>query len=237
MRIYIIRHADPDYPNSTITEDGHQEAEVLAKRLKTYDIDKIYCSTLGRARDTMKYTADLLNIEPEIRDWLKEVYDPLKLEDTPWGTIAAWNLPGEIIRNNENMPERNEWYDIDHLGDQKEKIIKTYEQIKNKSDNFFESLGYKRIDGRYKIKDSSKEQIAVFTHGGFTRCWLAHLLEIPLPLVWCGFWFPPSSVTTILFEEKSDKWATPRCISLADTSHLYKAGLEVKSRGIISNYY
>ncbi|MEC9258269.1 MAG: histidine phosphatase family protein, partial [Candidatus Poribacteria bacterium] len=27
MRLYIIRHADPDYPNRTITEKGHLEAQ------------------------------------------------------------------------------------------------------------------------------------------------------------------------------------------------------------------
>lgn len=27
MRLYIIRHADPDYPNNTITPAGHLEAK------------------------------------------------------------------------------------------------------------------------------------------------------------------------------------------------------------------
>ncbi len=29
MRLYIIRHADPDYPNNTITPEGHLEAQAL----------------------------------------------------------------------------------------------------------------------------------------------------------------------------------------------------------------
>ena len=78
--------------------------------------------------------------------------------------------------------------------------------------------------------------MAVFCHGGFGLTWLAHLLEIPLSLVWSGFWMPPSSVTTILFDERSQEWATPRCIGFGDVSHLYEAGLPVRPRGIIANF-
>lgn len=32
MRLYIIRHAEPDYENDTITAEGHKQAEALAKK-------------------------------------------------------------------------------------------------------------------------------------------------------------------------------------------------------------
>jgi hypothetical protein len=76
----------------------------------------------------------------------------------------------------------------------------------------------------------------VFCHGGFGLTWLAHLLALPLPLVWSGFWLPPSSVTTMLFDERSPEWAVPRCIGLGDVSHLYAAGLQVQARGIMANF-
>ncbi|MDQ4100550.1 MAG: hypothetical protein M3121_08630 [Chloroflexota bacterium] len=68
-----------------------------------------------------------------------------------------------------------------------------------------------------------------------SRAWLAHLLEIPLSLVWVGFWLPPRSVTTVLFEERSSKRAAPRCIGLGDVPHLYAAGLPVRPHGIKGN--
>lgn len=40
MRLYIIRHADPDYPNNTITPEGHLEAQALAKRLSSHGLDQ-----------------------------------------------------------------------------------------------------------------------------------------------------------------------------------------------------
>jgi hypothetical protein len=76
----------------------------------------------------------------------------------------------------------------------------------------------------------------VFCHGGFGLTWLAHLLALLLPLVWSGFWLPPSSVTTMLFDERSPEWAVPRCIGLGDVSHLYAAGLQVQARGIMANF-
>jgi probable phosphoglycerate mutase len=76
----------------------------------------------------------------------------------------------------------------------------------------------------------------MFCHGGFGLMWLAHLLEIPFPLVWAGFWLPPSSVTTVLFEERSSAWSVPRCIGLGDVAHLYAAGLPVSPAGIMANF-
>jgi probable phosphoglycerate mutase len=54
--------------------------------------------------------------------------------------------------------------------------------------------------------------------------------------MWSGFWLPPSSVTTVLFEERSAEWAVPRCIGLGDVSHLHMAGLGVQPSGIKANF-
>ena len=53
MRLYIIRHADPNYENDSITEFGKKEAVALSKRLKSEGVSKIYCSTMNRAVETM----------------------------------------------------------------------------------------------------------------------------------------------------------------------------------------
>ena len=81
MRILIIRHGDPDYANDTLTEKGHREASLLAQKLKNEKIDHIYCSPLGRAKDTCAYTAKALGKENEvvIHDWLQE-----------FGTLHYW---------------------------------------------------------------------------------------------------------------------------------------------------
>ena len=54
MKITIIRHAEPDYANNTLTQKGFREAELLGKHLKDEKFDYIYSSPLNRA----KFTAD-----------------------------------------------------------------------------------------------------------------------------------------------------------------------------------
>ena len=53
---------------------------------------------------------------------------------------------------------------------------------------------------------------------------------------WNSFWLAPTSVTTVLFDQRSPEWAVPRCLAVGDTSHLHKAGLPILPRGIIANY-
>lgn len=233
MRLYIIRHADPDYPNNTITAKGHREAETLAERLAAMGLDRVYSSPLGRALDTMRYTADLLGLEPTVEEWTAELSE-WRLDQTPWGRLAAWDIPGEIVRARQGGPTRDAWhlappFDTARLHEEFAAVIRN-------SDAFIARHGYNREGGRYRIARSNRERIAVFCHGGFGLTWLAHLLEIPLPLVWSGFWLPPSSVTTVLFDERSREWAAPRCLGLGDVAHLYAAGLPVQPRGILANF-
>jgi len=234
MRLYIIRHADPDYENNTITEQGHKEAQALAKRLASHGLDRIYTSPFGRAIDTMKYTAELLHMDYNIEHWTKELWPELMMEKTPWGTIMAIDVPGEIIRAGDEMPTYNDWYKNPVFNGYR--FQEVYEELKRNSDEFLARHGYERVGGRYRCVRPNNERIAVFCHGGFGLTWLAHLLEIPLTIMWSGFWLPPSSVTTILFEQRSPEWAVPRCIGLGDVSHLYAAGLPVLPRGIQANY-
>jgi len=235
MRLYIIRHADPDNANNTITADGHKEAEALANRLALQGLDKIYCSPLGRAIDTAKYTANRLGIEYKIEEWTRELWPELAIDGTPWGKIFSIDIPGEFYRDNENLKMLSNWYDCKYL--KNHNLKEAFEKVKGNSDEFLARHGYERINGRYRITEHNEQKIAVFCHGAFGLTWLAHLLEIPATLMWSGFWLPPSSVTTILFDERSAEWAVPRCIGLGDTSHLYEAGLPVKPHGIKSNFY
>lgn len=71
-----------------------------------------------------------------------------------------------------------------------------------------------------------RKTVAVFCHGGFGLTWLARLLQMPVSQVWSSFYLAPSSVTTVLFDERSLNKAVPRAISVGETGHLYAAGLK-----------
>lgn len=232
MRLYIIRHADPDYENNTLTPAGHLEAQALARRLATAGLDYVYTSPLARARLTAQYTADLLKLTPQVEEWTAELSD-WRIEQAPWGRLMAWDLPGEIVRAQETFPTHDTWHLISPL----EVYRAEFETIQRNSDAFICGLGYERQNGRYRCLRPNRDRIAIFCHNGFGITWLAHLLEIPLALVWSGFWLAPSSVTTILFDERSETWAVPRCLGLGDVSHLYEARLPVQRRGIKANFY
>ena len=50
MKLIFVRHGDPDYTLDSLTEKGWREAEILAERISSFDVDDFYCSPLGRAR-------------------------------------------------------------------------------------------------------------------------------------------------------------------------------------------
>ncbi len=116
-------------------------------------------------------------------------------------------------------------------------VKETYEEIQQESDQFLKQLGYERIGSKYRLLEANEEKIAIFCHGAFGRTWLSQLLHIPLTVFWGSFWISPTSVTTILFEERSKEWAVPRCIGFGDTGHLYEAGIPDSSSGLTANFY
>jgi probable phosphoglycerate mutase len=233
MRLYLIRHADPDYENDTITPAGHLEAQALARRMAKEGLTRIYASPLPRATQTARYTADAIGFEPVTEEWTCEVTG-CYYEHPTAGRLSAWDTPGEMIRAEHPWPTHQDWHRIDPT--YAPAVRQAYEQRCRCSDDFLARHGYERVGGRYRIARPNQERIAVFCHNGTALFWLAHLLEIPLPLVWSGFWHAPSAVTTILFEQRSPDWAIPKALSVADTSHLYAAGLPVRPRGILTNF-
>lgn len=233
MRLYLIRHADPDYPNNTITETGHLEARALADRLAGEGLDRIYVSPLGRARDTMQYTVDKTGMPYEVEDWIQEI-GGLSLNDEAMGKIAAWNVPGQVVRGSRPVPTAEDWNARPPLDDPA--FGEIYARTRANSDAFLARHGYVREGGAYRMVARNTERIALFCHAGFGLTWLAHMLDLPLPLVWTGFFLAPSSVTILLMEERSDDLAVPRALCVGDTSHLHAAGLPVTPSGIVANF-
>lgn len=232
MRLYIIRHADPDYVLDSLTPAGHLEAAALAKRMTQIAPTHLYCSPLQRARHTCQYTEKLLGLSATIEPWTHEVSD-CRQEYTPGGNLCIWDCPAELIRASTPLPTADNWHESPYFSTPLYR--QRFDEIRASSDAFLARHGYLREGGRYRIIAPNRDRLAVFCHGGFGLWWLAHLLEIPLPLVFAGFFLPPSSITTILFDERSTTWATPRALGTGDISHLYAAGLPTSTSGIKAN--
>jgi probable phosphoglycerate mutase len=232
MLLYIIRHADPDYPNNTITPQGHLEAKALAERLAGEGLTRIYSSPLGRAQDTARYTAEATGLTPVILSWTCELKTPA-VDHGPYGRLAPFNLAGEIIRADlEASRSHDGVLRYPYIGDGP--IAECAQAVRDESDAFLATLGYAREGGLYRCVQPNRERIALFCHGGFGGVLLSHLLEIPLPLIWSGLWLAPSSVTTVFFEQRSETWAVPRAMAIGRYGSSVPRGLPVQSRGVIA---
>jgi len=233
MRIYVIRHADPDYENNTITPAGHLEAQALAERLRAEGITHIYTSPLGRARHTMQYTSQATGLDGVVLDWTQELAG-LAMDLPNQGREMAWDIHGETVRTMRPLPTHDDWHTRPPLDDPR--LREAFETVQAASDAFLAEHGYVREGRRYRIGRPNRDRLAVFTHAGLGLTWLAHLLDLPLPLAWAALHPAPSSVTIVLMDERTPQYACPRCLAFGDTSHLYHASLPVQPRGTIANW-
>lgn len=233
MRLYIVRHADPDYFENTITLHGHAESAALARRLEWEGITRLYSSPVNRAIHTAEYSERRLGLRPEILPWAEELRG-LWVPDESRGRIPAWDLPAEQLLE----PERRRAYEDDLAYPELAglPLAEAVDRIRIHSDRFLAGLGYRREGHRYRVESANTERVAVFCHGGFGMTWIAMLLQIPFPLVWTGFWLAPSSVTTVLFDQRSQHYAGPRCLNVSDIAHLYESGCAPRPRGIVANF-
>ena len=80
--IYFVRHGETDFNKFDISQGqletslnklGLEQAEEIAKKLKDYKIDVIYCSTLTRAKQTVEFIVKYHALPVNFDDRLKEV--------------------------------------------------------------------------------------------------------------------------------------------------------------------
>ncbi len=238
MRLMIIRHADPDYANDTITATGKLEARALAEHLRTgasmAGPTRIFSSPMGRARATAAAVADALGLPVAIEEWTRELH-ALQVRETAGRSFAFWDADGATLLGEDAYADHQApaWpAPLDEPG-----IRAQVTEVGTSSDAFLARLGYERSGHRYRVHARSDDRVAVFCHFAFGVTWLAHLLRIPARSMWAGFWLAPSSVTTVLFEERQDGWAVPRCIGLGECAHLRAAGLGANHAGLKANHH
>jgi probable phosphoglycerate mutase len=233
MRLYIIRHGDPDYITDTLTPQGKLEAEALAEHLKNEGFTHIYYSPLGRARETMTYTSKFYDLEPQVEEWTQELSHWVELD--AWGKMHVCDVPGEVVRQLEEGATHEGWMQRSFYNDPV--LMDKVKYIQHQSDLFLARHGYERCGELFNCVTPNSDKIAVFCHAALGMTWLSYLLGIPTSLMWTGFWPAPTSVTTVLFEQRSSAWAVPRCIGFGDVSHLNMKGIPVSPRGIMANFY
>lgn len=221
MRLIIIRHGDPDYEKDSLTEKGRREAKLLSDRMSKLSVDAFYCSPLGRAKDTASFTLKKMNASAIEKDWLREfegkVRKGLKI-------TACWDrLPLEWV-NNRDFYDYEKW--------RKTKLMKTlnvnkeYEKVCAGIDELLADYGYEHKNGYYKVTDSNHKTVVLFCHFAVECVILSHIFSCSPMIFWHNFVALPTSVTTLITEEREEGVAVFRCQQFGDISHLYAGGEE-----------
>ena len=219
----IIRHGDPDYSIDSLTEKGWREAELLSRRLVGMDVKAFYLSPLGRAKDTASITLKKMNREAVVLPWLREFYAPIIDEKTGEQRIPWDWLPSEWTKIDEYY-EKDSWYKTPIM--QTGKVGAEASRVYAGLDEILQQHGYERAGQVYRAVHPNKDTIILFCHFGVECVMLGHLLGVSPMVLWQGTCAAPTSVTTLVTEERRKGIASFRMSSFGDISHLYAAGEE-----------
>lgn len=221
MKLLIVRHGDPDYSIDSLTETGWKEAQLLAQRLSKLDIRAFYVSPLGRARDTASLTLQAMGREAEVCPWLRE-FNVSTRKPYAESSGVAWDWLPEVWTAEPRFFDREAWADVDVFRDAG--VKQEWRWVTDSFDALLAKHGYLREENLYRVQHPNEDTIVLFCHFGLECVLLSHLLHISPMLLWHGTCAAPSSVTTLVTEERRQGTAYFRMTSFGDTSHLYIAG-------------
>ena len=230
MFLYIIRHGDPDYATDTLTERGRTQAEAVAIRLKDAKINKIYSSPMGRAKETADPTARLLGLDYGIEDWARELEDE-RLTPFPDGVMKSVStVQNSYYRENGNI-DLDFYHAYECQGFNQSDMRSGVKRIADGGREFLARLGYVEENGIYRIVAPNEDRVALFCHAAMARAFISDLLHIPVHIMWAGFTYTHTGVTSIEFRNNPNGVTAPRINYYSDMSHLYAAGLDMMYNG------
>lgn len=148
----IVQGRGVDVP---LNQTGISQAEALAHRLKRFDVDEVYASTLLRAKQTAKIIAK--GIENNAVTYLND------LEEMSWGVYEGMKLSSELITAFDEMKQA--WKNGDY-----------HFRIKGG-----ETLNEVLVRGtralNFIVEKHAGKNILIVSHGRFIRILLASIME------------------------------------------------------------
>lgn len=221
MKIWIVRHGDPDYEHDSLTEQGKIEAALADERIAQMEVDAFYVSPLGRAQETASYTLHRMGRTAETCSWLREFHAPIidpatGVERIPWDWLPAqWTTVPDFY-------DKERWAEVPVMV--QGKVLEEAKRVYTGLDAILESYGYVRNGNCYRVVQPSRKTIVLFCHFGVECVMLWHLLGISPMVLWHGFCAAPTSMTLLTTEERRPGIAAFRMNAFGDMSHLYHGG-------------
>ena len=225
MEILIIRHAEPDYSIDSLTPKGWKEAELLSRKLEKMDVKAFYCSPQGRAQDTASLTLKKMNREAETLEWLREFKGRVHFEGEEKPQMC-WDFKPLQWSETDAYYSKEDWREEKLM--KSVNVIPEYDWVTKEFDALLEKHGYVHEGNHYRVVNENHDRIVLFCHFGVASVLLSHMLGISPVVLWQNFVILPSSVTTLVTEEREQGIATFRLMGYGDTGHLY-AGEEEPS--------
>lgn len=206
IRLYLIRHARQESPlcnvNVPLANEGLLQSELVGKRLKEYNIQKVYSSNLIRA----KMTADIIREQLSMDKDTDGTFETEDLRETDFGYMTG--LSDEVLKekfsdyfvNRELMKE-----DLRIPGG--ENGCQVYERMKRALEKIImDSI------------ENSISNIAIVSHGGAIRCYLAGILGMPFGRRFAiAKTMENCSITQVNYNIDNDNYSVER---INDYSHL-----------------
>ena len=238
MRMIFIRHGDPDYAKDSLTEKGWREAELLAKRVSKWEIEEIYCSPLGRAKDTASCSLEKLGREAKVYNWLQEF--PAKVFHEDLGRMKVpWDFKPSYWTKEEVYYDKDLWTEAELM--KTAPVREAYRAICEGIDELLLKYGYRRKDAYYVREnlgeDDQEKTIVFFCHLGVMLAIMGHLIGASPTVLWHGFFVAPTSVTVLASEELNPGEAYFRCQVLGDTRHLCEGGEPISPSGFFTTLF
>lgn len=225
MRILLIRHGDPDYEHDSLTEKGAREADYLARKLVNERIDYAYVSSMGRAQATAAPTLKAKNMKGIDCDWLREFcWTTINRPDKDEPKNVCWDWLPQDWTKYEEFYRYDEWFNHPIMA---EAGIGEYaKMVREGIDELLKQHGYVRDGHIYRVEKANDDTIALFGHFGSGALIAGHLIGASPMVLWHGMAAAPTSVTTIMTEERREGIASFRITCYGDTTHLYENGEE-----------
>lgn len=222
MKLLIVRHGDPDYSIDSLTEKGWKEAEYLSERLAKLDVKAFYCSPLGRAKDTASFTLQKLGRTAAECEWLREFKVEINRPDRTDRMKCSWDWLPQDWTKDERFYQYDHWFENERM--MEGHVKEEYDWVIRNFDDLLARHGYVREGHYYRAENSNNDTIVLFCHFGLECVLLSHLLSCSPMVLWHGMCAAPTSVTTVVTEERRKGIASFRMSSFGDISHLYVHG-------------
>ena len=217
MRLYFIRHGEPDYDTDSLTEKGVEQAELLAERLKDIPFSEIHHSPLGRAKQTGQICFVKKRNDLSETPWLKEIEWGDK-SGNAYSTDSPWSIIERMIKERHSYPAGDSWKNdpwIIH-----DRIVQDVEKRCSEFDEFMKNHGYVREGQLYRIDKAFDEDVAFFCHGGISCALVSHLLNIPFWQFVVHYPMDMTAITKINVKGKQGNYTAAEVDFINNYSHL-----------------